>query len=128
MSFISVAPYAAERIDRTSAELLFLESICIGDSEKSAFPENYCVRAETIIDDGLQCVVEWTLTVSPKGYAAGRVPQSGVAVYERDRNSGLLRSIRICDNVGKEDDIFLEELPEEVRPFVTAYRKDNRFL
>lgn len=56
-------------------------------------PECYCVRAEAITDDGIQCVVEWTLIVTEKGYAAGRVAQSGVAVYERDPESGLLRSI-----------------------------------
>lgn len=86
-------------------------------------PEHYCVRAEAIIDDGVQCVVEWTLVVPEEGYAAGRVSQSGVAVYERDPVSGLLRSIRICDNVGREEDISLEELPPEVRPLVSAYRE-----
>ena len=30
-------------------------------------PENYFVRAEAITDDGLQCVVEWTLIVTEKG-------------------------------------------------------------
>lgn len=30
--------------------------------------------------------------------------QSGIAVYECDPVSGLLRGIRICENVGKEDD------------------------
>ena len=85
-------------------------------------PENYSVRAETIIDDGIQCVVEWTLVVTEKGYAAGRIAQSGIAVYERDPASGLLRGIRICDNVGKEDEIPLKELPAEIRPLVSAYR------
>ncbi len=83
------------------------------------------MRAEAITDDGLKCVVEWTLIVTEAGYASGKVEQSGVAVYERDRNSGLLRSIRICDNVGKEDDILLEELPEEVREIVANYRKNK---
>lgn len=88
-------------------------------------PANYGVRAEAITDDGVQCVVEWTLVVTEKGYAAGRVAQSGVAVYERDPVSGLLRGIRICDNVGKEDEIPLEELPAEIRPIVSAYRNDS---
>ncbi len=88
-------------------------------------PKNFYVRAEAITDDGLKCVVEWTLIVTEAGYASGKVEQPGVAVYERDRNSGLLRSIRICDNVGKEDDILLEELPEEVREIVENYRKNK---
>lgn len=29
----------------------------------------------------------------------------------------------ICDNVGREDEILPEELPEAVRPLVVAYRK-----
>lgn len=86
-------------------------------------PDHYRVRAEAIIDDGVQCVVEWTLVVPEAGYQVGRVAQSGVAVYERDPESGLLRSIRICDNVGKEDEIFLDELPAEIRPLVAAYRE-----
>ena len=85
-------------------------------------PQNYSVRAEAITDDGLQCVVGWTLIVTEKGYAAGRVAQSGIAVYERDPSNGSLRSIRICDNVGKADEILLEELPKEIRPLVAAYR------
>lgn len=86
-------------------------------------PQNYIVRMEAMTDDGTRCVVEWTLLVSKEGYAAGRVSQSGVAVYERDQESGLLRGIRICDNVGMEDAIRLEELPEEVRELVRAYRE-----
>ena len=78
---------------------------------------------ETMTDDGTRCAVEWTLLVSKEGYAAGRVSQSGVAIYERDQENGLLRGIRICDNVGMEDDIRLEELQEEVRAMVSAYRR-----
>ena len=85
-------------------------------------PENYIVRIETLVDDGVQAVVEWTLVVSPEGYAAGRVSQSGVAVYERDRETGLLRGIRICDNVGQEENIDLDALPDDVRPLVAAHR------
>lgn len=85
-------------------------------------PENFIVRAEALTDDGVRCVVEWTLVVTEKGYSAGHVAQSGVAVYERDPKTGLLCSIRICDNVGMADDIALDELPEEVRPLVAAYR------
>lgn len=89
-------------------------------------PRNFIVRAEAITDDGIQCVVEWTLVVTAAGYATGRVAQSGVAVYERDPVSGLLRSIRICDNVGNEDDIRLDELPDDVRPLVAAYRASKK--
>lgn len=35
MSFLSIAPYAAEKIDCNSAELLFLDALCRGDSEKA---------------------------------------------------------------------------------------------
>lgn len=47
---------------------------------QSSLLDIYSVRAETIIDDGVQCVVEWTLVVTEKGYAAGRVAQSGGAL------------------------------------------------
>lgn len=92
----------------------------------SETPEIYIVRAEAITDDGIQSVVEWTLVVTEKGYSVGRVAQSGVAIYERDAESGLLRSIRICDNVGSEDEIPLSELPEDVVPLVKAYREKKK--
>lgn len=37
MSFLSVAPYAAERIDHNSAELLFLDALCKRNMEKGDY-------------------------------------------------------------------------------------------
>lgn len=36
MSFLSIAPYAAERINHDSAELLFLSALCKGETKKAA--------------------------------------------------------------------------------------------
>lgn len=36
MSFLSIAPYAAEKINHHSAELLFLRALCAGDTENAA--------------------------------------------------------------------------------------------
>ena len=88
-------------------------------------PKHYRVRAEAITDDGLIAFVEWTLVVPEEGYEYGRVSQSGVAVYERDPDSGLLCGVRICDNVGEEDHILPEDLPEEIRPLVLRYRSSS---
>ncbi len=60
------------------------------------------MRYETIIDDGVTCVIEWVHIVSEAGQAElGRVALSGIAAYERG-DDGLLCSIRICDYAGYE--------------------------
>ena len=63
------------------------------------------MRYETIIDDGITCVIEWVHIVSDDGeQEGGRVCLSGVAAYQRDQD-GLLCSIRICDYAGYEKQI-----------------------
>ncbi len=55
------------------------------------------VRFETVIDDGVNCVIEWVHIISKEGRAKeARVCLSGISAYERGPD-GLLCSIRICD-------------------------------
>ena len=67
-------------------------------------PERVQIRFETLIDDGVTCVIEWVNIISQKGLEYGRIPQSGIASYVRDRE-GTLQAIRICDHAGYERDI-----------------------
>lgn len=65
-------------------------------------PEMNSVRFETIIDDGVTGVIEWTLTVTDQGRKVmGRVNQAGIAAYERGKD-GKLAAVRICDYMGFE--------------------------
>ena len=69
------------------------------------------MRYETIVDDGVNCVIEWQHIVSRAGREeAGRVCISGVSSYERGED-GLLCSIRICDYAGFEKDIDWSKTP-----------------
>ena len=55
------------------------------------------IRFETVIDDGISCVIEWVHVITKDGREEGnRLCESGVAVYERDEE-GYLGAIRICD-------------------------------
>lgn len=68
-------------------------------------PRWVSMRYETIIDDGVNCVIEWQHIVSDDGRKEGqRVAISGVSSYERGAD-GLLCSIRICDYAGYEKTI-----------------------
>ena len=69
------------------------------------------MRYETLIDDGVTCVIEWVHIVSDRGVSEGsRVCLSGVAAYSRGED-GLLRSIRICDYAGFERQIDWSQTP-----------------
>ena len=68
------------------------------------WPANGNLVFQTIIDDGINCVAEWTSTLTETGIARGRVSQGGIAAYERDEK-GMIKSIRICDNAGFEKEI-----------------------
>lgn len=60
------------------------------------------MRYETIIDDGVNCVIEWVHIVSKAGQdELSRIAISGISSYERG-NDGLLCAIRICDYAGYE--------------------------
>jgi hypothetical protein len=60
------------------------------------------MRYETIIDDGVNCIIEWVHIVSEAGQSElGRVALSGIAAYERGED-GLLCAIRISDYAGYE--------------------------
>lgn len=55
------------------------------------------IRFETVIDDGITCVIEWVHVITRAGREEGnRLCESGVAVYERNEE-GKLGGIRICD-------------------------------
>ena len=69
------------------------------------------MRYETLIDDGVNCVIEWVHIVSDRGVEEGaRVCLSGVASYTRNAD-GLLCSIRICDYAGYERSIDWSKTP-----------------
>ncbi len=71
----------------------------------SYIPRWVGMRYETIIDDGVTCVIEWVHIVSDAGVAeGGRVCLSGIAAYQRG-DDGLLCSIRISDYAGYEKNI-----------------------
>ncbi len=55
------------------------------------------IRFETVIDDGITCVIEWVHIITKEGREeGGRLCESGVAAYERGTD-GRLSGIRICD-------------------------------
>ena len=63
------------------------------------------IRVETIIDDGVNCVVEWQHIITKEGREeGGRICQSGISAYERGTD-GKLCGIRICDNANCESEI-----------------------
>lgn len=60
-------------------------------------PRWLAIRFETVIDDGITCVIEWVHIITRDGRMEGnRLCESGVAVYERNAE-GLLSGVRICD-------------------------------
>ena len=68
------------------------------------------MRFETIIDDGVTCVIEWVHIVSRVGQEErNRIAMSGIAAYERGED-GLLCSIRISDYAGSEGTIDWSQL------------------
>lgn len=83
-------------------------------------PKWRSVRFETVIDDGVTCVIEWVLVVNPIGIEHGSMSQSGMAAYKRGK-TGRLSEIRICDNLDVES--LGKVKPEEItcENFVTAY-------
>jgi len=69
------------------------------------------MRYETLIDDGVTCVIEWVHIVTDAGVEEGnRVCLSGIAAYTRGED-GLLSSIRICDYAGYEKQIDWSQTP-----------------
>jgi hypothetical protein len=71
----------------------------------SRVPSIESVRFESVIDDGVTGVIEWTLCVTDLGREKyRRVYQAGIAAYERGSKEKLL-SVRICDYMDHEDDI-----------------------
>lgn len=69
------------------------------------------MRYETIVDDGVNCVIEWQHIVSEAGQSElGRVCLSGISAYERGED-GLLCAIRISDYAGYERTIDWDKTP-----------------
>ncbi len=77
----------------------------------SYIPSCVGMRYETLIDDGVTCVIEWVHIVSRKGQQErARISISGVAAYERGED-GLLCGIRISDYAGFERTIDWSKTP-----------------
>ena len=71
----------------------------------SYIPRCVGMRFETIIDDGINGIIEWVHIVSRAGQEErNRIALSGIAAYERGK-SGKLCSIRISDYAGLENTI-----------------------
>ena len=71
----------------------------------SYIPAKVAMRYETIIDDGVTCVIEWVHIISDAGRRDKNRPAlSGIAAYERG-SDGRLCSIRISDYAGYENEI-----------------------
>lgn len=69
------------------------------------------MRYETIIDDGVTCVIEWQHIVSRDGQEQlARIAIAGISAYERG-SSGKLCGIRICDYAGYERTIDWTKTP-----------------
>lgn len=69
------------------------------------------MRYETIVDNNVNCVIEWQHIVSDQGVREGsRVCLSGISSYTRGED-GLLASIRICDYAGFEKRIDWTKTP-----------------
>lgn len=74
-------------------------------------PANVGMRYETIIDDGVTCVIEWVHIVSKKGQKEmNRVATSAVSAYTRNED-GYLCAVRICDYAGHEGEIDWTKTP-----------------
>lgn len=72
------------------------------ESMAQYIPRCVGMRYETIIDDGVTCVIEWVHIVSKAGQEErARVALSGISAYERGKD-GLLCAIRISDYAGYE--------------------------
>lgn len=89
----------------------------------SGIPKHQTIRFETIVDDGVNCLVEWTSVIHPSGVALGIVSQAGMAAYERDAG-GQLASVRICDNLGFEAQIDRSRIRPEDQ-FVHSERQSS---
>lgn len=69
------------------------------------------MRYETIIDNGITCVIEWVHIVSRAGQEElARIALSGISAYERGED-GLLSAIRISDYAGYERTIDWTKTP-----------------
>ncbi len=69
------------------------------------------MRYETIIDDGVTCVIEWCHIVSKQGQQErNRIAMSGCSAYMRN-SEGYLCSVRISDYAGHEGEIDWEKAP-----------------
>ncbi len=81
------------------------------ESMAKYIPRCVGMRYETIIDDGVNCVIEWAHIVSRAGQEElARIAISGISAYERG-NDGLLCAIRICDYAGYERTIDWTKTP-----------------
>jgi hypothetical protein len=81
------------------------------ESMAQYIPRCVGMRYETIIDDGITCVIEWAHIVTKAGQEERkRIAISGVAAYERGED-GLLCAIRISDYAGYERDIDWTKTP-----------------
>ncbi len=87
-------------------------------------PAKKYIRFETITDDGVNCLVEWTSIVRLEAALEGIFSQGGMAAYERAAD-GSLQSVRICDNVGMEADIDLSTL-SLADNYIDLQRQDGR--
>ena len=89
----------------------------------SRVPAVETVRFETVIDDGITGIIEWTLVVTDLGRKKyDRVYQAGIAAYERGPDEKLI-SVRICDYMDHEDDI-----DPELRSKIVAENAKYEFL
>ncbi|MDO5442250.1 MAG: nuclear transport factor 2 family protein [Bacteroidia bacterium] len=69
------------------------------------------MRYETIIDDGVTCVIEWCHVVSKQGQQErNRIAMSGCSAYTRNED-GYICSVRICDYAGHEGEIDWTKTP-----------------
>jgi len=69
------------------------------------------MRYETIIDDGITCVIEWQHVVSKQGQTErNRIAEAGVSAYQRN-SEGYLCAVRICDYAGQEGNIDWSKTP-----------------
>lgn len=95
---------------KTGAEMT-AEAHSFGNHLATYIPACVGMRYETIIDDGVTCVIEWCHIVSKQGQEErNRICMSGCSAYTRDEN-GYLCGVRICDYAGHEAEIDWTKTP-----------------
>lgn len=88
-----------------SKEEMSKEAHTFGNHLATYIPACVGMRYETIIDDGVTCVIEWCHIVSKQGQEErNRICMSGCSAYTRNED-GYLCSVRICDYAGHEGEI-----------------------